>query len=256
LGLLIDVSLGNYSDNKSFWDEGYAAILAIDDNDNFTPYYRTTNDELTTLNMPYFAEFVKASLGTLAHLSGCECEGVHEAGFSWNPQNPTAGEVAYFLGTATGEAPIAFDWDFGDEGQGSGVAVSHVYAAEGAYTVTLTATNACASSSVSHTLTVLPTSCEAVRIVSTTAKISACAATLSTDLMGTAPFAYGWDLGAFGVSAAPAVSVDFGSSGTYPYTLTIANCGGGSTDSATGTVTVACEVPKWYLYLPLVVRGE
>ncbi len=32
--------------------------------------------------------------------------------------------------------------------------------------------------------------------------------------------------------------VDFGQSGTYPYSLTVSNCGG--TDTATGTVTVAC----------------
>ncbi len=68
--IFINASLGNYSDNKSFWDQGYAAILAIEDNDDFTPYYHTTNDQLSTLNMGYFTEFVRASLGTFAHM-GC-----------------------------------------------------------------------------------------------------------------------------------------------------------------------------------------
>jgi PKD repeat protein len=59
-----------YSDHASFWDFGFPAILAIEDDDDFTPYYHTTSDTLSTLNLIYFSNFVKASLGTLAHL-GC-----------------------------------------------------------------------------------------------------------------------------------------------------------------------------------------
>ena len=69
--VLIDNWLGNYSDNKSFWDEGYSAILAIEDDDDFTPYYHTTSDTLSTLNMAYFTEFTKAAVGTFAHMTGC-----------------------------------------------------------------------------------------------------------------------------------------------------------------------------------------
>lgn len=39
---------------------------------------------------------------------------------------------------AGGLAPYAFEWDFGDGGQATGASVSHVYAAAGNYTVTLT----------------------------------------------------------------------------------------------------------------------
>ena len=73
--VLVDDWLGDYSDNKRFWDEGYSAILAIEDNDDFTPYYHTTDDTLATLNMPYFTEFARASLGTFLHMSGCLNEG-------------------------------------------------------------------------------------------------------------------------------------------------------------------------------------
>lgn len=58
------------SDHASFWDFGYSAILGIEDFQDFTPYYHTTNDKLNTLNIPYFTEFVKASIGTFAHM-GC-----------------------------------------------------------------------------------------------------------------------------------------------------------------------------------------
>lgn len=59
-----------YSDHASFWDFDYSAILAIEDDDDFTPYYHTINDKLSTLNLTYFTSFVKASVGTFAHM-GC-----------------------------------------------------------------------------------------------------------------------------------------------------------------------------------------
>jgi len=58
------------SDHSSFWDQGWPAILAIEDDlDDFTPYYHTTKDTLSTLNMTYFTSFVKAAVATTAHLA-------------------------------------------------------------------------------------------------------------------------------------------------------------------------------------------
>jgi len=58
------------SDHSSFWDKGYAAILAIeDDYDDFNPYYHTINDTLERLNMIYFTNFTKASIGATALLA-------------------------------------------------------------------------------------------------------------------------------------------------------------------------------------------
>ncbi len=73
--VLVDDRLGNYSDNRSFWDEGYAAILAIEDYADFNPNYHTVNDRLSALNMPYMTEIVKASLATLVHDSDCLFDG-------------------------------------------------------------------------------------------------------------------------------------------------------------------------------------
>jgi hypothetical protein len=59
------------SDHSSFWDRGFAAILAIeDDTDDFNPYYHTSSDKLQYLNLPYCTAQVKASVGTTAHLAG------------------------------------------------------------------------------------------------------------------------------------------------------------------------------------------
>ncbi len=58
-----------YSDHASFWDQGYPAVLAIeDDYDDFNPFLHTTNDRLSRLNMTYFTNYVKASVGLAAHL--------------------------------------------------------------------------------------------------------------------------------------------------------------------------------------------
>ena len=56
------------SDHSSFWNYGYTAVLGIEDNSDFNPYYHTTNDLLSILDIPYFTDFVRASVGTFAHM--------------------------------------------------------------------------------------------------------------------------------------------------------------------------------------------
>jgi hypothetical protein len=58
------------SDHYSFWSNGYPAILAIEDDENdLSPYYHTVNDNLDSLNLPYFTAFVKAAIGATAQLA-------------------------------------------------------------------------------------------------------------------------------------------------------------------------------------------
>ena len=59
------------SDHSTFWDQGFAALLAIEDDYNdFNPFYHTRRDTQDILDFPYFTAFTKASLGTAAHLAG------------------------------------------------------------------------------------------------------------------------------------------------------------------------------------------
>jgi hypothetical protein len=95
--------------------------------------------------------------------------------------------------------------------------------------------------------------CMPVEVLSVTAAAEGCVVSFGAALSGTVPYTYGWDLGAAGTYTDPAPVVDFGLSGTWPYTLTVANCGGAYHDVVTGTVDVACA-PPFSLYLPLVVR--
>jgi len=90
------------------------------------------------------------------------------------------------------------------------------------------------------TLTVL-TPCDPVEILALITDTQGCTVTFRAELSGTPPYVYEWDLGPLGSSTAPTVTVNFGVSGSYPYTLTVSNCEGASTDTLTGTVTVECE---------------
>ena len=73
---------GNRSDNKPFWDQGYPAILVIEDyqGSDFTPYYHKATDRLSTLDMDYVTTSVKASVGAFAHMSGCLLTGALDGG--------------------------------------------------------------------------------------------------------------------------------------------------------------------------------
>jgi PKD repeat protein len=85
--------------------------------------------------------------------------------------------------------------------------------------------------------------------------VSACAVAFDAELDGTPPYTYAWDFGALGLSAVPTPTIDFGASGTYPFTLTASNCSAAYSDTMTGTVVVECAAPTWYIYLPVVQRG-
>jgi hypothetical protein len=55
-----------YSDHQSFLDHGYGAILLIEDDNDFHPYYHTTNDLIQYFNQPYFFKMAKLCFATLA----------------------------------------------------------------------------------------------------------------------------------------------------------------------------------------------
>ncbi len=58
------------SDHYSFWQKGYPGVLLIESDSDFNPYYHTNQDTLAHMNMEYFTDLVRASVGTVAHLAG------------------------------------------------------------------------------------------------------------------------------------------------------------------------------------------
>lgn len=67
----IDAISDEAVDSWSFWELGFPSVTAIEDFEHHevNPYYHTTDDTISTLNMPFYTSFVKASLGTAAHLA-------------------------------------------------------------------------------------------------------------------------------------------------------------------------------------------
>lgn len=59
-----------FSDHKSFWDEGYAAILLIeDDAGDFNPYYHTVNDLIVHFDQQFFLKCSQLAIATLTTFS-------------------------------------------------------------------------------------------------------------------------------------------------------------------------------------------
>jgi uncharacterized repeat protein (TIGR01451 family) len=58
-----------FSDHARFWNQDYPAMLAIENIQDFNPYYHKTSDTLDKLDLPYAEEFVQTTVATLAELA-------------------------------------------------------------------------------------------------------------------------------------------------------------------------------------------
>lgn len=85
--------------------------------------------------------------------SACTSEPPPTAAFTWSPAAPTAGQEVSFTDTSAGN-PTVWSWDFGDQGNAQGQNPTHTFAQPGQFQVTLTASNASGSSTVTHQVTV------------------------------------------------------------------------------------------------------
>jgi hypothetical protein len=104
------------SDHSSFWALGYPAVLVIEDDYNdFDPYYHTTNDVLSHVNMPYLTANVQAVVAAAAHLagpvSGIASDGVELVNSDWIPGSGIGARVfrARHLPGATETGPDPWD---------------------------------------------------------------------------------------------------------------------------------------------------
>lgn len=61
----------SFSDHSSFWNYGYSAILGIEDySSDFNIYYHKTTDTLDHIDSAYMTKYIRAAIGTVAHLAG------------------------------------------------------------------------------------------------------------------------------------------------------------------------------------------
>jgi PKD repeat protein len=164
--------------------------------------------------------------------------------FGFTPAIPTLGSPVHFDATGSSDAvgrPVTtYSWSFGDgSAPGDGATPGHLYARSGAYTVTLTVTDAAGvSASLSKQITVY-TGPGAALSGSTPVDGRPASFTAAASLDASATISsYTWD---FGDGSPPvtgeAVSHTYGLAGTFPVTLTITDLLG-LTSQVTRLVTV------------------
>jgi len=141
---------------------------------------------------------------------------------------------------------VSYSWDFGDGNTATGVTVSHAYADNGSYVVTLTVTdNDGATDSAHATKTIMNRHPVAIFTESAHTVYSSenihFDASESHDPDGTI-VSYSWDFGDGNTATGVTASHSYATSGTYTVTLTVTD-NDGATDSITATKTVMNRPP-------------
>ncbi|TRZ90137.1 M20/M25/M40 family metallo-hydrolase [bacterium] len=93
-----------YSDHASFWDHGYPALLAIEDEPLQNPTYHKTGDTLDTLNLDFCAQAAKAALATVAVLA-------QPAGFGPPPPLQLEARSSFFSSLLGTRKNIYISWE-------------------------------------------------------------------------------------------------------------------------------------------------
>jgi PKD repeat protein len=127
---------------------------------------------------------------------------------------------------------IAYTWDFGDGGSSNDANPTHTYAADGTYTVVLTTSNDCGTSTFTQNV-VITTESSAGFSVSTTSGCAVLTVNFS-DISSGNPVSWAWEFpgGTPSTSSAQNPTVQYFTPGVYDVTLVITSVGG-STSSFT-----------------------
>ena len=166
------------------------------------------------------------------------------------------GEVITFTGSASGTEPLTYAWKLDVGSWKEGPVVTHSYGLSGAYTVTMTATNACGEEAVQHRVTV---AAECVAPAGADFTWSPLTPTVGVPvsfdgsvLTGTAPLTWTWAFGDGSTGSGATAAHTYVVVGLYTVTLTVDNpCG---QEVAAHVVTVRSPGGLWRVFLPLVVR--
>lgn len=154
----------------------------------------------------------------------------------------TSGSVPFTVQFADSSAnsPTSWVWSFGDGGTSAEQNPSHTYTADGSYTVTLTATNAAGSDTVSEPGYITATAIEPV--ASFTANITSGSVPLVVQFTDTSeyyPTEWSWRFGDGDTSDEQNPVHIYDAAGSYTVRLTAENGAGSDTVSESGYVTVS-----------------
>ncbi len=164
-----------------------------------------------------------------------------EVDFTWQPQDPHAGEAVTFFPAVTADCPVAdWWWDFGDGSGSQEETPAHVYEAPGEYQVTLEVSfdsAACGgNSTVTHVLSVRPLDLQAAFVFQPESPAPGDPVQFFDTSQG-GPDLWYWEFGDGAVSDEQNPVHAYDAPGTYPVTLTI-----GRSDDATAGDSVTQQV--------------
>jgi PKD repeat protein len=156
------------------------------------------------------------------------------ASFSYSPDLPPAGQAVQFTDTSAG-SPTSWQWNFSDGGTSTIQSPSHTFASSGFYTVSMTATGASGSQSMSHTIFVVP-ALAASFTYSPASPVLGQAVQFTNTSVGY-PTACQWDFGDGGISVSYNPIHYFQTAGSYTVTLTLSNASGSASARQTVNIT-------------------
>ena len=166
-----------------------------------------------------------------------------------NESAPEGSAVTFAGSETSGTSPLTYSWTFGDGGTASGsLTPSHTYEQAGAYTATLTVTDALGRTSQSSDSVTVSLVAPTVTIggpysgTANTAIAFSGSATDPSTYDTQAGFTYQWTFGDGSTATTAAASHTYASAGTYTVTLS-ATDKEGSTGTASTTVNVAAVAP-------------
>lgn len=159
------------SDQASFWDYGYPALLGIEyySGGDFNFYYHTTGDRLMYLNLPYLTAWTKAAVGTFVHLTDClittTCGPLTQVTLAGpNPDPPWTGEpVPFRADLGPDQATKPYTYTIYADGEAVGVAqvsnddpltFSYTFSSTGTHIIGFEAWNCDPHSPISDTIMV------------------------------------------------------------------------------------------------------
>lgn len=166
---------------------------------------------------------------------------VPTASFRFSPTTPAVNQKVTFSDTST-NAPTTWSWTFGDGGTSTLKNPSHTFATVGSFKVTLKASNASGSHTMSQTVIVriIP---KASFTFSPSAPVTGQSVTFTDTSTGT-PTTWSWTFGDGGSSTLKNPTHTFNTVGSFKVTLKVTNVLGSNTVINTVIVKAAGSVPK------------